>query len=261
MGQLNPGSESSNDDNMASQEIPNGPGISTQGAHNSEDENVEDNILSNVGSSGSGGTGDQTISAQIEVTEDENKNNFGSSQVGGTQNTPSSSVDMQDGFTVGGGSIAGDGTAITEQEIAEPSNDNTGTLTGENNGAITTESNASDNGNEIGNNEEEKYQVLSGSLFDCPAPGFYPHEKNCVEFYVCLELLPNKLSAEQLYKCPNRYLFDEVTRRCQKEEKVNCTKFMFNSGATLVKESENVFLVLDQFLDQFFNTSLMYKGP
>ena len=32
---------------------------------------------------------------------------------------------------------------------------------------------------------EEEFEVVSGSIFECPAPGFYPHEDNCREFYVC----------------------------------------------------------------------------
>ena len=33
--------------------------------------------------------------------------------------------------------------------------------------------------------EDEEFEVVSGSIFQCPAPGFYPHEDNCREFYVC----------------------------------------------------------------------------
>ena len=33
--------------------------------------------------------------------------------------------------------------------------------------------------------KEEEFEVVSGSIFQCPAPGFYPHEDNCREFYVC----------------------------------------------------------------------------
>ena len=32
---------------------------------------------------------------------------------------------------------------------------------------------------------EEEFEVVPGSIFQCPAPGFYPHEDNCREFYVC----------------------------------------------------------------------------
>ena len=47
---------------------------------------------------------------------------------------------------------------------------------------------------------ENEYKVLPGSLYNCPAPGFYPYEGNCKEFYVCLEVLPGVLFAEQLYR-------------------------------------------------------------
>ena len=47
---------------------------------------------------------------------------------------------------------------------------------------------------------ENEYKVLPGSLYQCPAPGFYPYEGNCKEFYTCLEVLPGVLFAEQLYR-------------------------------------------------------------
>ena len=104
----------------------------------------------------------------------------------------------------------------------------------------------------------QKYKVLPGSLYQCPRPGFYPYEANCKEFYVCLEVLPGILFAEQLYRCPMRYLFDEDTRRCQREEKVNCRKFSFNSAEDIAKE--NVLVVLERFLEPFFATPLNYRA-
>ena len=101
-----------------------------------------------------------------------------------------------------------------------------------------------------------EFQVLPGSLFNCPAPGFYPYETNCKEFYVCLEVLPNVLAAEQLYRCPERYLFDEDKRRCLREERVNCTRFEVN---TFNLAKTNVLVVMERFLDQFFNTPLTYN--
>lgn len=83
-----------------------------------------------------------------------------------------------------------------------------------------------------GNADEDKnanYEVYPESIFNCPAPGFFAFESNCHEFYVCQEVLPGKLLADQLYRCPSRYLFDEVTRRCQREEKVNCNKFTYSA--------------------------------
>ena len=103
-----------------------------------------------------------------------------------------------------------------------------------------------------------KYKVMDGSIFDCPYPGFFPFESNCLEFYVCLEVLPGILFSEQLFKCPDRYLFDDATRRCQRENRVNCTKFSVDSSSQLGKET--VLVVLEQFLDEFFNTPLHYRG-
>ena len=105
--------------------------------------------------------------------------------------------------------------------------------------------------------EEEGYQVLPGSLYQCPAPGFYPYESNCKEFYVCLEVLPNVLAAEQLYRCPARYLFDDVKRRCLREEEVNCTRFEVSAFSSLAKTS--VLVVMEQFLEEFFSTPLTYN--
>ena len=102
----------------------------------------------------------------------------------------------------------------------------------------------------------QKFQVLPGSLFNCPAPGFYPFETNCKEFYVCLEVLPNILAAEQLYRCPERYLFDEDKRRCLREEKVNCTRFEVN---TFSLAKTNVLVVMERFLNEFFSTPLTYN--
>ena len=101
------------------------------------------------------------------------------------------------------------------------------------------------------------FEVLPGSLYDCPAPGFYPHPSNCKEFYVCLEVLPNVLLAEQLYRCPKRYLFDETASRCLREERVNCNKFDLSSVPITAKT--NVLVVIDRFLDRFFSTPLTYN--
>jgi len=106
---------------------------------------------------------------------------------------------------------------------------------------------------------EEGYKVLSGSLYDCPSPGFYPYESNCREFYVCLEVLPGVLLAEQLYRCPARYLFDEERKRCLREELVNCTKFDLTGSSAQNAKNNNVLVVIERFLNQFFNTPLYYN--
>jgi hypothetical protein len=55
-----------------------------------------------------------------------------------------------------------------------------------------------------------------------------------------------------------RYLFDEVSLRCQRENKVNCTKFSLEDPSSGLAK-ENVLVVLEQFLDAFFSTPLHYR--
>ena len=193
---------------------------------------------------------DQTISSQIEVT-DENKNDGESDG-----NLPADSISstVVDGFDVGSSSIGqgneDDGVSgQTSVDIDESAIDSINDATDED-----IENNDSDI-----SSVEIKYEVLPGSLYDCKEPGYYPFESNCIEFYVCLEVLPNVLFAEQLYRCPKRYLFDDVTRRCQKEEKVTCIKPNFNSILS-THAKETVLVVAEQFIDNFFSTSLTYKG-
>ena len=59
------------------------------------------------------------------------------------------------------------------------------------------------------------------------------------------------------FRCPSRYLFDEDTLRCQRESRVNCRKFTFNSSQFA---KDNVLVVLEQFLEPFFNTPLSYRA-
>jgi len=106
-------------------------------------------------------------------------------------------------------------------------------------------------------NNEPEYLVLPDSLFNCPAPGFYPFEGNCKEFYVCQEVLPGKLVADQLYRCPRRYLFDDVTRRCQREHKVTCNKFELTASPKA--GARDVLVVLERFIGDFFSTPLGYE--
>jgi len=39
---------------------------------------------------------------------------------------------------------------------------------------------------------------MDGSIYKCSEPGFFPHEKNCIDFYVCIEILPGVLIADQV---------------------------------------------------------------
>jgi hypothetical protein len=102
------------------------------------------------------------------------------------------------------------------------------------------------------------YVVTDESIYNCPAPGFYPHESHCRQFYVCLEVLPGILLAEQVYRCPERYLFDGATRRCRRQEKSNCAKVSGESSSP--RGSEDVVVVLEHFLHAFFGASLRHRS-
>ncbi len=123
-----------------------------------------------------------------------------------------------------------------------------------------------DDGGDDGGDGGGKYVILPGSLYDCPAPGFYPAAASCHEFYVCQEVLPGKLLADTVYRCPRRYLFDEVTRRCQRESRVTCSRFALGGGAgddgLAGKEGPadpgDVLVVIERFIDDFFATPLTY---
>ena len=75
-----------------------------------------------------------------------------------------------------------------------------------------------------------KYTVMDGSIFDCPAPGFYPYENNCLEFYVCLEVLPGILFAEQLYRCPGPIFESSFRWRMHRKAKTFNTFFVKQSS-------------------------------
>ena len=228
-----------------------GGGQSGQGVQGISTSTSEtEGISSSVGDTNVITGADQTISSQIEVT-DENKNDGGSD---GNIPVDSISSTVVDGFDVGSSSIGQGGEVEgvigqTSVDIDESAIDSTNDATDED----------IDNNNSDINSVEIKYEVLPGSLYDCKKPGYYPFESNCIEFYVCLEVLPNVLFAEQLYRCPKRYLFDDVTRRCQKEEKVTCIKPSFNSILS-THAKETVLVVAEQFIDNFFSTSLKYRG-
>ena len=180
------------------------------------------------------------------------KENKNGSESGGNVPADSISSTVVDGFDVGSSSIGQGGEDVIGQssvDIDESAIDSINDATDED----------IDNNDSDINSVEIKYEVLPGSLYDCKKPGYYPFESNCIEFYVCLEVLPNVLFAEQLYRCPKRYLFDDVTRRCQKEEKVTCIKPNFNSILS-THAKETVLVVAERFIDNFFSTSLTYKG-
>ena len=77
---------------------------------------------------------------------------------------------------------------------------------------------------------------------------------------------PLLLIVPQVYRCPRRYLFDEVTRRCQRERRVSCSKFDLQeadgySGKEAAQgyDDGDVLVVIEKFIDDFFSTPLTYE--
>merc|ERR1711936_1087154 len=62
---------------------------------------------------------------------------------------------------------------------------------------------------------EPEWSVSVSSLYPCSQPGYYSEESSCSQFFVCKEVAPGLLSADRIFSCPDRYLFDPVTRLCQ----------------------------------------------
>merc|ERR1719273_934493 len=115
-----------------------------------------------------------------------------------------------------------------------------------------------DTGGQVGNNvtEEEsegvpEYLVAAGSAYPCSSPGYFALSGSCREFWVCKEVGPGLLSAERPFRCPDRYLFDPITRLCQREAKVECKANLFYSLSSRLA----ITLREDQ-LDAFFSTPL-----
>ena len=220
-----------------------------------------------MGSSGAGGQNQGSTSASeldsgsSNQGSGSNNQNFGSSEQlsgsgsSGTSNQNPNGSNNQNGSIQSSGSFTSpDSTngssSTTDDAISSSQGPSSSNVDDDDRVDIPSDANAG---------STQKYKVLPGSLYQCPQPGFYPYETNCREFYVCLEVLPGILFAEQLYRCPSRYLFDEDTRRCQREEKVNCRKFSFNAAAANFAK-ENVLVVLERFLEPFFATPLNYRA-
>jgi len=98
-----------------------------------------------------------------------------------------------------------------------------------------------------------QYTVSPTSLYPCVQPGYYSEESSCSEFFVCKEVAPGVLSAEKIFRCPDRYLFDPVTRLCQRQQKVECDNDMvtYYSGFELL-----VVKLQEQDLEKFFKQEL-----
>jgi hypothetical protein len=97
------------------------------------------------------------------------------------------------------------------------------------------------------------YSVSPNSIYPCTQPGYYEEVTSCKEFYVCREVGPGVLSADRIFRCPDRYLFDVKTHLCQREYKVTC-----EAQPSLFYTTLNYLIVQleEQQLDQFFKHSL-----
>merc|ERR1711953_1513912 len=104
----------------------------------------------------------------------------------------------------------------------------------------------------------QNYVVAADSIYPCPQPGYYSEETSCDNFYVCREVRPGVLSAQRIFRCPDRYLFDPATRLCQRAHKVSCTApvnplllYSFRSALTTQLREDQ--------LDQFFSQDLSFS--
>lgn len=104
------------------------------------------------------------------------------------------------------------------------------------------------------------YSVSPTSIYPCTQPGYYEEVTSCKQFYVCREVGPGVLSADRIFRCPDRYLFDIKTHLCQREQKVTCKNqpslfyTVLNYMVVQLKEEQ---------MEQFFKQSLTlpeYRG-
>merc|ERR1711953_1495625 len=102
---------------------------------------------------------------------------------------------------------------------------------------------------------ELEFMVSVSSLYPCSQPGYYSEETSCSQFYVCKEVAPGLLSADRIFSCPDRYLFDPETRLCQREAKVSCD---LEESPDLFYSGFGLFLVklTEKDLDTFFSQEL-----
>merc|ERR1711953_300209 len=103
---------------------------------------------------------------------------------------------------------------------------------------------------------EPEFMVSVSSLYPCSQPGYYSEETSCSQFYVCKEVAPGVLSADRIFSCPDRYLFDPETRLCQRKDKVSCD---LEESPDLFYSGFGLFLVklTEKDLDTFFSQDLM----
>jgi len=137
---------------------------------------------------------------------------------------------------------------IPQQEYPRP---------GEGSGVGFGESETADSGEEEADPDSgSKFSLAPGSAFPCPEPGYFNLEGTCREFWVCREVSEGLVAAYRPFRCPNRYLFDPITRLCQRESKVECKANLFYSLSTSL-----AITLREEELDAFFSTPLTLTSP
>merc|ERR1711971_755339 len=100
------------------------------------------------------------------------------------------------------------------------------------------------------------FLLSPSSLYPCTQPGYFSEQSSCTQFYVCREVAPGVLSAEALFRCPDRYLFDVKTQLCQRKTKVTCDKPDISSLLYAFRSSF-VLQLCESELTQFFSQDLL----
>jgi len=225
-----------------------GKPISTPEDHGQSTEHFGEDEEAGVSETSAGesvaGAGDGEVGEGVDKVEEGAEGGEGSSVDGsqGGEDIQEEEDSQEESIPEGQG---GTGPNGQENDLAEgsiPSGDNTEELGGP--------------GEEGENEEGSNYLVAAGSAYPCPSPGYFSLTGSCREFWVCKEVGPGLLSAERPFRCPKRYLFDPITRLCQREAKVECQPSLFYSLASRLA----IPLREDQ-LEAFFSSPLTLESP
>lgn len=108
-----------------------------------------------------------------------------------------------------------------------------------------------------------QYTLAPGSLYDCPKPGHFAYQLDCIRFYRCFEISPGVLKG-LLYRCPPGYGFSKVTERCEKEETIGtCDISVVRKGSIPVPvfPLEQAIMVPIKDFNYFFNNPNFFYFP
>jgi len=108
---------------------------------------------------------------------------------------------------------------------------------------------------------ERNYSVSPTSLYRCQQPEYYEEETTCDQFYTCREIAPGVLSADRIFSCPDKYLFNAETRLCQKEENITCQKKKSEDFLFYTVLNALVVQLKEEQLEEFFSSRLQLPLP